>query len=106
MISVSTHVLDTERGEPARGLSVALFQGEQRIAAERTDSGGRIGQLAQALEAGAYRLEFDLAAYFVDQGRPAPFLQRLSLEVMLNEDRHYHLPLLLGAYACTTYRGS
>jgi 5-hydroxyisourate hydrolase len=53
-----------------------------------------------------YQLTFDLATYRKSQGRAAPFLQRVSLDVALREDRHYHVPLLMSAYACTTYRGS
>jgi 5-hydroxyisourate hydrolase len=106
VISLSTHVLDTERGQPARGVPVSLFLGGRLLADGRTDADGRIARLAADLEAGTYRLVFDVAAYFAAQGRPAPFLQRLGLEVSMDDDRHYHVPLLLGAYACTTYRGS
>jgi 5-hydroxyisourate hydrolase len=106
VISISTHVLDTERGQPAQGVPVALFAGPRQVADGHTDADGRIARLAADLEVGTYRLVFDVATYFAGQGRPAPFLQRLSLEVTMAEDRHYHVPLLLAAYACTTYRGS
>jgi 5-hydroxyisourate hydrolase len=99
-------VLDTERGLPARGVPVSLFLGQRRLADGHTDADGRIADLAHALDAGPYRLVFDLAAYFADLGRPTPFLRRLDLELSLDEDRHYHVPLLLAPYACTTYRGS
>lgn len=106
MISVSTHVLDTERGLPAAGVRVELFSGPHRLAGASTDADGRIGRLADGLQAGTYQLVFDVAGYFAEQGRQSPFLRRLSLEVTLGDDRHYHLPLLLSEYACTTYRGS
>ncbi|MCA1647594.1 MAG: hydroxyisourate hydrolase [Chloroflexi bacterium] len=109
MTSLSTHVLDIERGAPAVGVPIALFQDDQQLAEAETDAGGRIASLADgsSLNAGSYRLVFDLAAYFDRQGRPTPFLQRISIDFQINAgDAHYHVPLLLSQYACTTYRGS
>jgi len=57
--SLSTHVLDVERGRPARGVRVELWQDELVTAAE-TDGDGRIGELASGLEPGVYRLLFPL----------------------------------------------
>jgi 5-hydroxyisourate hydrolase len=106
--TLSTHVLDTERGTPAAGLPVALYRGTQALARAKTGPDGRIADLARAsLEPGTYRIDFDVAAYFEAQGRTAPFLQRVSLEFnVAASDPHYHVPLLLSPYACTSYRGS
>ena len=93
--TLSTHVLDTERGRPARGVRVELFHGNERVAGGETDDDGRIGALAE-VEAGAYRLVFH---------PPSPFFRRVELELAL-EEGHYHVPLLLSPYSCTTYRGS
>jgi 5-hydroxyisourate hydrolase len=93
--TLSTHVLDTERGRPAAGVRVELYDGEARVAAGETDADGRIAGLAE-VEAGAYRLVFH---------PPSPFFRRVELEVALDEG-HYHVPLLLAPYSCTTYRGS
>ena len=93
--TVSTHVLDTEAGRPAAGVRVELFRGAERIAGAETDDDGRIAALAE-VEPGAYRLVFH---------PPSPFFRRVELELAL-EDGHYHVPLLLAPYACTTYRGS
>ena len=108
MTSLSTHVLDVERGLPAVGVPVSLYRADQRLAAAETNHDGRIADLGGgALETGTYRLVFDVAAYFAAQGRSAPFLRRVSLEFeMHGSDRHYHVPLLLSPYACTSYRGS
>jgi 5-hydroxyisourate hydrolase len=95
MISLSTHVLDVERGRPAEGVRVELWQDELVSAAE-TDTDGRIAQLAADLDPGVYRLLF----------RPdSPFFKGVGIEVAL-EDGHYHVPLLVSSYSCTTYRGS
>jgi 5-hydroxyisourate hydrolase len=94
--SVSTHVLDTGRGEPASGVKVELFSGSELVAAAETDREGRIASLADGLGAGTYRLVFH---------PPTQFFTRVELEVRL-EDGHYHVPLLAAPYGCTSYRGS
>ena len=109
MTTLSTHVLDIELGKPAAGVSVALFQGDWQIAQSRTDANGRVVDLGggAAVDAGMYRLVFDVGAYFTDAGRAAPFLQRVSIDFKMDGgDAHYHVPLLLSPYACTSYRGS
>ena len=94
-VSLSTHVLDVERGRPAAGVRVELWQ-EQLLTAGETDDDGRIAQLATGLEPGTYRLLF----------RPdSPFFKGVGIEVAL-KDGHYHVPLLISSYSCTTYRGS
>ena len=106
--TLSTHVLDVERGVPAVGVPVALFAGDLLLTQRETDPGGRIADLAGgSLEPGTYRLVFDVAAYLATQGRPAPFLQRVTIEFQTDRSMpHHHVPLLMSAYACTSYRGS
>jgi len=94
-ISLSTHVLDVERGRPASGVRVELWQ-EELISSSHTDDDGRIPKLAAALEPGAYRLIFH---------PPSTFFQSVAVEVLL-EDGHYHVPLLVSSYSCVSYRGS
>jgi 5-hydroxyisourate hydrolase len=94
-ISLSTHVLDTERGRPASGVRVELWR-EDLVTAAETDADGRIAELAADLEPGVYRLLFR---------PPSPFFKGIGVEVDL-EDGHYHIPLLVSSYGCTTYRGS
>jgi 5-hydroxyisourate hydrolase len=95
-VSISTHVLDTGRGRPAEGVRVELFRDADLVAGDTTDADGRIGRLADGLEAGAYRIVFH---------PPSPFFRRVDLEVAL-EDGHYHVPLLVSPYGCASYRGS
>ena len=94
--SVSTHVLDTGRGHPAGGVRVELYRNAELVAGGTTDADGRIGRLADGLDAGAYRIVFH---------PPSPFFTRVDLEVAL-EHGHYHVPLLVSPYACASYRGS
>jgi 5-hydroxyisourate hydrolase len=94
--SLSTHVLDTERGRPAAGVRVELSRGDELVGEGTTNEDGRISELAAGLGPGAYRLVFH---------PPSPFFRRIELEIALAEG-HYHVPLLLAPYSCTTYRGS
>jgi 5-hydroxyisourate hydrolase len=94
-ISISTHVLDVERGAPARGMRVELWQ-EELLTSGETDADGRIGELAAGLEPGVYRLLFHPESHF---------FKRVGVEVELQEG-HYHVPLLVSSYSCVTYRGS
>jgi 5-hydroxyisourate hydrolase len=96
---ISTHVLDTERGAPRAGLTVGLYRDGHLVSEQETDADGRIGELApDGLEAGEYRLVFDIGG---------DFFRRLELTLTVADpSRHYHVPLLLAPYACTTYRGS
>jgi 5-hydroxyisourate hydrolase len=94
-MTLSTHVLDTERGRPAAGVRVELFRGDELVGSGETDDDGRIARLADA-GPGTYRLVFHPAS---------PFFRRVELELEL-DDRHHHVPLLVSSYACATYRGS
>ncbi|GAB4202012.1 MAG: hydroxyisourate hydrolase [Roseiflexaceae bacterium] len=110
--SISTHVLDTERGEPAAGVPVTLSRWEGsrlvRLCEAETDADGRIRDLLDGpLEPGGYQLIFDVAAYFRELDGDVPFLSRVTLDVEISDDtRHYHIPLLVSRYSCSSYRGS
>jgi len=95
-VSLSTHVLDTGRGEPARGVRVELLRADERIGRGETNDDGRIPELASGLDPGDYRLVFH---------PPSPFFRRVELEISL-EDGHYHVPLLVSPFGCASYRGS
>ena len=94
-MTLSTHVLDTERGRPAGGVHVELWRGDELVGSGETDADGRIRELAET-EPGPHRIVFH---------PPSPFFRRVELEVELGEG-HHHVPLLVSSYACATYRGS
>ena len=95
---ISTHVLDTELGEPAAGMKVGLYRGKDLISLQETDENGRIAELAEQLEPGEYRLVFH-----VERG----FFEKVELTIAIADPYdHYHVPLLVSSYQCTTYRGS
>jgi 5-hydroxyisourate hydrolase len=111
--TISTHVLDTERGMPAAGVRVSLYRRsgteEQLVGEGTTDTDGRIQRLlAEDLVAGAYRVLFDLSGSSAPaEGGMPPFFTSLSIELHVSDtSRSYHVPLLLAPYSLTTYRGS
>ena len=110
--SISTHVLDNERGEPAPGVRVTLERRDGdafvTVAAAETNEDGRVSDLAGGeLQPGEYRITFDLAAYFARQGGPPPFFRRVTIDFDVQDVmRHYHVPLLMTRFACSSYRGS
>jgi len=100
-MTLSTHVLDTERGQPAAGVRVELYAGDDLVGADTTDADGRIADLSggRSLGRGSYRLVF--------VGPPSRFFRRVELELDIDDpDRHYHVPLLVSPYSCASYRGS
>ncbi len=110
--TISTHVLDAERGLPAAGVHVTLFKlGEDgrpiRLTQALTDADGRIRDLLdRTMSAGDYRLEFNLAGPR-DEEDGDRFFRRIAVDLRIDDtSRSYHVPLLLAAYAMTTYRGS
>ena len=73
-----------------------------------TNQDGRIADLlGEPLEIGTYQLAFDVGVYFRGLDGDVPFLSRVAIDFeILDSDRHYHIPLLLSRYACSSYRGS
>ena len=104
--TISSHVLDTSRGAPAAGLSIAIFLvgaagGEIALVSATTDEDGRIGDLlGRPLEAGRYRLRFEL-------GGRSPFFSALSVDIVVEDaSLSYHVPLLVSPFGLSTYLGS
>ena len=116
--TISTHVLDTERGMPAAGVHVTLYRIADdgrplRLTQALTDTDGRVADLLdRPLTAGDYRLEFALTQEPDDAAPGAPpqrdsFFRRLTVDLRVTDtSRSYHVPLLLAPYSMTTYRGS
>ncbi|OJH44139.1 hydroxyisourate hydrolase [Paracoccus sp. SM22M-07] len=113
---LTTHVLDTARGQPARGMTVVLFrlhQGDrQEIARLVTNDDGRTDSqiLPQdQFATGSYELEFH-AGDWMDATGIAPesprFLDVIPIRFGMSQQDHYHVPLLISPFGYSTYRGS
>lgn len=108
-MTISTHILDTGRGEPVPGLPVRLERasgdGWAGVAAGVTDTDGRLRDWLPpgAVTAGRYRLVVDTAAHL---GSDAFFPEVVIVFAVTDPARHLHVPVLLSGYGYTTYRGS
>lgn len=109
MSAITTHVLDTALGLPARGVPVRLsrIDPDPSVLAEAvTDDDGRVTDLGpDRAEPGTYELRFDTAAYAAATGQPC-FFPEVTLTFAVADGRHHHVPLLLSPFAYSTYRGS
>lgn len=114
---LTTHVLDTARGLPAAGLSIALFRlsdGTRDLIAERiTNADGRTDTPilpASDFAVGTYELVFHAGAYLKASGQAGAeplFLDEIPIRFGVSDPTsHYHVPLLLSPFGFSTYRGS
>jgi 5-hydroxyisourate hydrolase len=110
-VTLTTHVLDTARGRPAAGITIAVYalDGESRqlvASAETNDDGRTAAPLATGITPGSYDVVFSVGAYFERFGTPA-FYDQIAVRVLLAAgERSYHVPLMLAPWSYTTYRGS
>jgi 5-hydroxyisourate hydrolase len=110
-VGISTHILDTTQGKPAKGVTVLLERLDgsswREVARGITNDDGRVKPLLDALPAaGGYRITFEVAPYFAGLKIDA-FFPRVSIEFSVKATtEHYHVPLLLNPFGYSTYRGS
>jgi 2-oxo-4-hydroxy-4-carboxy-5-ureidoimidazoline decarboxylase len=113
--SLTTHVLDTAAGRPAKGIALELLEvGSGRavpLAESVTDADGRTPRpllSGEPLRIGLYELRFHLGDYFGDHlAQHPPFLDIIPIRFGISEpESHYHIPLLVSPGAYSTYRGS
>ena len=112
MSQLTTHILDTTKGKPAKYIKIILYRSENDkwIEAARgiTNNDGRVADLLHKdvlLEKGNYKVRFETKEYFDKEGLPTfnPFVE-IVFTVAAQE--HYHIPLLLNPFGYSTYRGS
>jgi 5-hydroxyisourate hydrolase len=104
---ISTHILDTTKGQPAAGVTVSLekrTKGEwSELGSEKTNPDGRI-VFNNAFEEGDFRLTFKIEEYF--KGQDSFFLDTQIAFKVKDAKRKYHVPILLNPFGLSTYRGS
>jgi 5-hydroxyisourate hydrolase len=123
--SVSTHILDTTVGRPARGVPVTLAARSgtgahwATLGGSLTDADGRCTDLPALPESTTHvRLGFETEAYLVSkkqaeaqQDAPAlrdsgAFFPEVAITFTVTPGEHYHVPLLLNPFGYSVYRGS
>lgn len=118
MTGLTTHVLDTALGVPAKGVMIDIFRINEEVReylkTVRTNADGRIdsGPLLQGEEfrKGTYELVFHAGAYLKTTGQRLPdmlFLDLIPIRFGVSDPAaHYHVPLLVSPFGYSTYRGS
>lgn len=108
MSTLSTHVLDTARGRPARGMKIELWSAVASVLLKTvtTNEDGRTDAPLLAgdeMKTGDYELVFHVGDYFGE----AKFLNRVPVRFTISDAAaRYHVPLLVSPWAYSTYRGS
>jgi 5-hydroxyisourate hydrolase len=114
MSAITTHVLDTARGRPAAGIPVVLEQrghtGEWTpVGRGETDHDGRLRTLhpqGTPLAPAVYRITFETRRYFESLRVAAFYPEVVVVFETAAGETHYHVPLLIGPFGFTTYRGT
>jgi len=113
MSPLTTHVLDTARGQPAKGVPVLLEIEEggafRELARGLTNDDGRLPGLLKegALLRATYRITFDIASWETKTGAARGFYPHAQIVFRVEHpEQHHHVPLLLSPFGYSTYRGS
>jgi 5-hydroxyisourate hydrolase len=108
--TLSTYVLDTALGRPARAMDVTLERmnddGTATIGGGTTNAEGRIASLAPSamLTPGTYRLRFDTEGYFTASGRDT-FYPEVAIHFRIASGAEpYHVSLHVSPYGYSTSR--
>ena len=112
--AITTHVLDTSRGFPAKGLAVSLHTYDcnqdkwMLVKHSVTNEDGRCMDLVShdIFQPGEYKLSFQTALYFEALNMKSFFPHVEVVFTIRDTDSHIHIPLLLNPFSYTTYRGT
>jgi 5-hydroxyisourate hydrolase len=114
---LTTHVLDTGRGQPAAGVKIMLYRvtgnSHKKIAESVTNADGRTDApmlVGKGFTVGSYELVFRAGDYLRATGQATGevlFLDQIPIRFGVTDaGAHYHVPLLISPFAYSTYRGS
>ena len=109
---LTTHVLDTSTGVPAKDMSIRLQRKHngiwQTFTQGITNTDGRIADLLPQeflLPEDHYKLIFDTGNYFKSMNIQG-FYPEVEIQFRVSDQSHYHVPLLINPFGYSTYRGS
>ncbi|KAL6737359.1 hypothetical protein Aduo_011010 [Ancylostoma duodenale] len=110
--SISSHVLDIARGQPAEGVTILAYvesnNGWELIGNSSTTSNGRVPWVSPnvQLKVANYKLKFLTGDYYAKLNTTTFFPYVEVMFHIADASQHYHVPLTLSPYGYSTYRGS
>ena len=114
MGKLTTHILDTSIGTPAKEVEIKLYKRNDSslklINSAKTNEDGRCNEpllSGDLFEEGCYEIEFNIGHYYATKDIDCPFLKDVVIRFYIsNSDENYHVPLLISPFSYSTYRGS
>ena len=114
MGKLTTHILDTSMGTPAKEVEIKLYKKNDSslklINSAKTNEDGRCNEpllSGDLFEEGCYEIEFNIGHYYATKEIDCPFLKDVVIRFYIsNSDENYHVPLLISPFSYSTYRGS
>ena len=114
MGKLTTHILDTSMGTPAKEVEIKLYKRNDSslklINSAKTNEDGRCNEpllSGDLFEEGCYEIEFNIGHYYATKDIDCPFLKDVVIRFYIsNRDENYHVPLLISPFSYSTYRGS
>ena len=115
MATVSSHILDSVTGASASGIRVQLLQrsngGESVVFDVNADAEGRIAESVEINESNIdaeFELVMHAADYFSTQGVTGDSMVRqVVIRLTMDDDqRRYHLPVMLSPHSYSTWWSS
>ena len=107
MPSLSSHVLDTSLGLPAKHMDLTLHTPTGKQIQAQTDDDGRCNNWGiKDFDAGVYTLRFHCQPWLLKHHKSTlyPYVD-IHFE-MAPDGGHYHIPLLISPFGFSSYRGS
>ena len=109
---ITTHALDTSLGIPASNMLITLKGLRNNLwkpmSVGITNTDGRVSDLlplGRKLIPGTYVMTFNTKKYFENNNQNG-FYPEVSIQFIISDSSHYHIPLLINPFGYTTYRGS
>src|SRR3954454_22102387 len=117
MARLSTHVLDTSRGQAAAAMTLKLYRFERGertyCCTAHTNADGRTDEpllSGDLIPPGEYEIAFAAGDYFRALGLVLPhppFFDEIVIRFgIADSSANYHVPLLVSPYGYSTYRGT
>lgn len=113
---MDVHVIDVQRGVPAEGLGVELYElsgsaPDRLLTSSRINSRGLTDAALfehRPIPIGRYELRFGVGDYFATTGSSTnrPFVDSVPIRFAIAEaEGRYHIPLRITPWSYTVYRG-